>query len=138
MTVYLRCRNCGTLYTGKCPKCSKRKQKDIDNSKKYNNVRWIKCRENVRKRYANIDLFHLGLYNEIKLIADGDFIVHHIVEANDDMEQFYSLDNLVIVSKANHNEIHRMYRESEQEKQKAITILRLGIQRAKELLGLQD
>lgn len=87
--------------------------------------------------YASIDIFHLGLYNEIKLIADGDWIVHHIVEADDDMEKFYSLDNLVLVSKANHNTIHMMYNESEQEKQKAITILRLGIDRARELLGLQ-
>lgn len=79
--------------------------------KEYHTTRWQKLRETVLNRYG---------YRDVVELSRGRIVpaetVHHIIPTSDDPKLFYSVDNLIPVSRATHDAIHTRYRESEQAK----------------------
>lgn len=110
-----RCSNCKGLYTGpKCLECARkrdrayrRKRLADDNSREvYNKAIWKKCRQNIRVKYNDLDIWLLA---EGVILKCDPVYVHHIEELEDNLELMFAEDNLITVSHASHEEIHKYY-----------------------------
>lgn len=134
MGISKRCSNCRGLYTGsQCPKCankySKQRREKNEAIKIYSTARWDKCRQNVRLRYLDYDIWLLGA-GELRLCEK--VCVHHIIERDEAPELLYSLDNLITVGYDSHAEIHKLYKE---DKEAALARIYKGIEKFKEMFG---
>lgn len=134
MGISKRCSNCKQLYTGKrCMSCanrlSKHRQAVNETLKAYNSAQWEKCRQNVRLRYSDYDIWLLGAG---ELRVSENVCVHHIKEREEAPALFYELDNLITVGRDSHAEIHVMYKT---DKAAALARINKGINKFKELFG---
>ena len=115
MAIFKRCNSCHKLYEGKkCPDCAVRyarnhaakRQRENRNLKLYGSSLWKKCRRNVILKYLGYDIWLLGIGKLYKCPRPN---VHHIKERDEAPELVYDLDNLIVVTKESHEEIHRLY-----------------------------
>lgn len=114
MALYKYC-SCGELInynSNICNECKKKRNKDKyeyeqSNYKRlYHTKRWQRLRRNIMAEYNWLCLVSLS---QGKIIEAK--ILHHIEEANED--NFFNRDNLIPLSHAVHEDIHRKYEESE-------------------------
>ncbi|WP_156298999.1 endonuclease [Streptobacillus canis] len=83
----------------------------------YHSKEWIKVRKMVLERFNYLDVYEL---NTTGRIVPAE-IVHHIVPLEESKKRSLDVDNLIPVSTANHNRIHRIYDKSGNDK-KALQI----------------
>ena len=113
--LYKRCAHCGKRYEagGKCD-CGYKRQYDAPTGtrKLYRGARWQALRAFIIARYSGLDPWAF-LHGRIEYAHT----VHHIVTAEDNPELFYTEDNLIPLSRSSHDEIHTLYRKSQQSKE---------------------
>lgn len=144
MTIFKRCPSCQNIYDRAqnpkgCPLCREKWAKHYDNInakrrqernpllKVYGTRRWRKCRDTVRLRYQDMDIWALGIGRVVR--CEKPYI-HHIEERDDRPDLLFDLDNLITVSYESHEEIHEMYLK---DKAGAIARIRAGIERFMEM-----
>lgn len=122
MAIKIKCDYCGKkIIYGESCSCDGKKQARAKQQKYYNknnrsrnsekfyySTRWRKTREQCKLRYYGLDLYELYKYGNI---SQGS-LSHHIIEFTEDPERIYDIENLIYLSKSNHNEIHNAYNES--------------------------
>ena len=113
------CAKCGKkLRQGERCSCSKERHKmynaarrDKDRNKFYHSVIWAHLIESVKARANGLD--------ELSL-AEGRFeignTVHHIYTIEERPDLKTSLENLIYLSAANHNRVHKIYNRDETSK----------------------
>lgn len=134
MTIFRRCINCGTLFTGlKCKQCAskmaRKSQKDNEKRRVYGEYRWRKCRENAIIRFMGYDIWLLAIG---KIVVCKRPVVHHIIERDEAPELIYRLDNLIVCTVDSHAEIHECYRK---DKASALKRIAKGMEIFKEMFG---
>lgn len=113
MALYSRCKDCNAKIkyrTTRCNECESKRQKNIRNKDKedevrsiYQTSRWRKVREQVKIRDKGLCQLSL-LENKI---VPGD-AVHHIERLTiGTLDMAFELDNLILLSKEKHEELHR-------------------------------
>ena len=127
MALYKICTGCGTVIDYKegslCNDCKSKRNKDKyyyeqgSYRKLYHSKRWQKLRRSIMAEYNWMCLVSLsnGKVEEAK-------ILHHIEEANED--NFFDRDNLIPLSHAVHEEVHKRYELSEGSKKECQEWLR--------------
>ena len=113
--IYKRCAHCGKRHeVGKKCGCGfKREYPPAAGTRKlYKGARWQAIRSVIIARYNGVDPWAF-LHGRIEYAS----IVHHIVTAEEAPDMFYIEDNLIPVSRASHDEIHTLYRKSQQSKE---------------------
>ena len=113
------CAKCGKkLRQGERCSCSKERHKmynsarrDKDRNKFYHSVIWAHLIESVKARANGLD--------ELAL-AEGRFeignTVHHIYTVEERPDLKTSIENLIYLSAANHNRVHKIYNRDETSK----------------------
>lgn len=112
--IYRRCTHCGKRYAAgkKCGCNFKREYSPPTGTRKlYKGGRWQALRLVIIARYDGLDPWAF-LHGRIEYAHT----VHHIVTAEDNPELFYTEDNLIPLSRSSHDEIHSLYRKSEEDK----------------------
>lgn len=123
--IYKRCSRCGKrLLSGTTCDCVKLRHKEYDKYSRdkdaamfYHSQAWERMRNYIMDKYDCLDLYELHVNHRV-VRAD---VVHHIVELREDKAQALLECNLISVSSATHNMIHKMYKE---DKEKMQNILR--------------
>ena len=118
MILYKLC-SCGRRVKmgDTCP-CKKERHKEYDRFRRdktkasfYHGTEWKKATKLCKLRAAGLD--------QVKL-SKGELVYgqlsHHIIELEEDPSKALDMSNLIYVSQATHNAIHRAYNESEQKK----------------------
>lgn len=118
------CPRCRIVYEyGKsCPNscndiAKKESQKVYDkiqrsNSELYSSKEWVRLTGLCKDRFNGLDIYRLykyGIYTVGKLS-------HHIEPVEDNERRVLDINNLIYLSIESHNEIHRIYNKSEQDK----------------------
>ena len=115
MAIFKRCNRCHELYEGeRCQKChtkisvayQRRKLRENENLKRYHSRVWQRCRQEVINKYLGYDIWLMG---EGIVRACKPAYIHHIVERDENPDLFLDVDNLIPVSHASHEEIHKWY-----------------------------
>lgn len=112
--LWRRCPHCGkrTPVGEKCGCGYKREYfKRGDVYARYKTGRWKKLRATVISLYSGLDPWALA-HGRVEA-ADT---AHHIIPADEDGSLFYSLDNLIPLSRDSHAEVHALYRRSDKDK----------------------
>ncbi len=120
--IYKRCVHCGKRYeAGKKCGCNFKREyaRPTGTRTLYKGGRWQALRLVVIARYDGLDPWAL-LNSRIEYAHT----VHHIVTAEDNPELFYVEDNLIPLSRSSHDEIHALYRKSEESKRETQEKLR--------------
>ena len=120
--IYKRCVHCGKRYEAgkKCGCNFKREYAQPTGTRAlYKGGRWQALRLAVIARYDGLDPWAL-LNSRIEYAHT----VHHIVTAEDNPELFYVEDNLIPLSRSSHDEIHALYKKSEESKRETQEKLR--------------
>ncbi len=113
------CGHCGkVLRVGEtCPCRVRFKQKRYDDGSRdpkkrafYHSRAWVKCRGEVLKRDAYVDMY---AYRQGRLIPAT--LVHHIETYEEHPEKALDKKNLISVSDASHAEIHKRYDTGDKE-----------------------
>lgn len=114
MTLYSRCKDCGVeikFRTTRCDECKSKlnkrnRYKDMNDDirKIYQTAKWRKCRDLVKQR--DNYLCQLSLLEDKIVLGDA---VHHIeVLRPDTLHLAYDLNNLILLSKDKHDELHKL------------------------------
>lgn len=114
--IYKRCGRCGKRIPSgtncECYQKEKRMYAKAEGIKKaYHTQRWKNLREYVLVKYNGIDIYMLYKYGKV-VPADT---VHHIATTKECPALFYSVENLIPVSRRAHEEIHERYKREDQE-----------------------
>ena len=119
--IYKQCTRCGkTIPEGEdCPTCKRIYEKPEGTRRLYHTSRWAKLRQTVLSLHGGVDPW-AAMHGRIAY-ADT---VHHIETAEERPDLFWRGDNLVPVDRQSHDEIHALYRESEDVKRKTKEELR--------------
>ena len=120
--LYYRCSHCGKRVARgeKCGCGFKREYTPITGTRKlYKTYRWMRLRDTIYARYNYLDAFALA-NGRIETAVN----VHHIIPAEEDIEQFWNPDNLIPLSRCSHDLVHVAYRESPEAKAKMQEFLR--------------
>ena len=120
--IYRRCTHCGKRYAaGKKCGCNFKREYSPPTVtlKLYKGGRWQALRLVIIARYDGLDPWAL-MHGRIEYAHT----VHHIVTAEDNPELFYTEDNLIPLSRSSHDEIHSLYRKSEEDKARTQEILK--------------
>lgn len=119
--IYKRCPHCGRRIPAgeRCPCGYKREYGKPEGTRKlYHGKAWQKLRAVVLARWSGLDPYAES-HGRVEYAAT----VHHIVPAEEDASLFYSVSNLIPLSRASHDEIHATYRQSNEAKHKLQTEL---------------
>lgn len=115
--IYKRCDKCGRrLPLGtKCP-CIKQRHKEYDNTRRnkhrakiYGGKRWQDTREFVMEMYAGMDLYSYFVLHKIEPANT----VHHIIPLEEDESKAYDVSDLIPLTNAHHQEIHKRMENGE-------------------------
>lgn len=107
--IYIRCPHCGKRFPRgeKCPCGFTRDYTPATGTRRlYHSERWNKLRAMVMSMYDGVDQYELMKTGRMVPAST----VHHIVPAEEDPGLFWSVSNLVPVSRSSHDEIHTTYR----------------------------
>lgn len=116
--IYKRCSHCGKrIPSGTTCKCRKREYcKPQGIYTLYHTQRWQNLRATVMARYNGVDQWALHEHSRIEYAET----VHHIIPTADNEELFFSVDNLIPVSRGSHDEIHALYKVDKQRVQERL------------------
>lgn len=116
--IYKRCSLCGRrIPSGTECGCRKREYNEPQGIYKlYHTQRWQKIRAAVISNYSGMDPWALKVHGRIECAET----VHHIIPTVDDDTLFFSIKNLIPVSRASHDEIHAMYKTDKTGTQKVL------------------
>lgn len=116
--IYKRCSHCGKrIPSGTTCQCRKREySKPQGIYTLYHTQRWQNLRASVMARYNGVDQWALHEHNRIECAET----VHHIIPTVDNEELFFSVDNLIPVSRGSHDEIHALYKTDKQRVQERL------------------
>ena len=84
----------------------------MDSKKFYSSKEWIDLRKKIMERFNYIDLYELNMTGKI-IPAE---IIHHIIPLEESKQHSLDINNLIPVSNANHNRIHKIYDKGPNEK----------------------
>ena len=87
--------------------------------KLYHTSRWTKLQKTILSAYSYLDQWELAR----KKITPAN-TVHHIVPADERPDLFFDPSNLVPLSRASHDEVHALYRRSQEDRAAAQARLR--------------
>lgn len=123
--IYFRCSRCGKRVPRgevcSCRQREKRKYTPPEGIRKlYHTARWAKLRAAVLSKFSGLDPWA----HEQKRIEFAE-TVHHIIPAAEDPTHFYDFANLIPLSRKSHDEVHALYRRSEESKHMTQEKLRL-------------
>lgn len=121
MPIYVRCPHCGKRIPAgiKCGCGFKREYAAPEGTRKlYHTKRWQKLRATILSMYNGLDPYAQSL-GRIEYAET----VHHIIPAEEEPALFYSIDNLIPLSRHSHDEVHVLYRKSKETKEETQTIL---------------
>lgn len=110
--IYKRCVHCRQRYeAGKKCGCNFKREyaRPLGTRALYKGSRWQALRLVIIARYDRLDPWAF-LHGRIEYAST----VHHIITAEEAPDMFYIEDNLIPVSRASHDEIHALYRKSEE------------------------
>lgn len=106
--IYKRCPKCrkripsGTV----CPDCKREYKTPEGIYKLYHTQRWRGLRAAVMSKHNGLDLWALSCHNRLEYAET----VHHITPTVDDDSLFFTISNLIPVSRKSHDEIHALYK----------------------------
>lgn len=112
MPIYKRCDKCRKqLPSGTKCDCVKMRHKEYDRYARdknsdsfYHSKEWKRMKQVVVKKYFSLDIYSYYILGKMEY---GE-IVHHITPVKEDWNARLAEDNLVFLTSANHNIIHRM------------------------------
>lgn len=125
MTMYRLCTVCkGKVEYGTKCECEiskrkesyreyKRNRQDKDEQRFYSSKAWIDCRDLCVRNFYGLDIIELLVHRRIVV---GE-IVHHIIETKDNLDKRLDMDNLIYLTKENHNRVHKIYNKSKRDKE---------------------
>ena len=118
--IYKRCPRCGKrIECGIVCGCHKREYgAPTGINKQYHTKRWQALRAATISKSNGLDLWALH-HGRIEY-ADT---VHHIVSTVEDPSLFYSMGNLIPVSRPSHDEIHGLYKTKKKETQELLRLI---------------
>ena len=87
-------------------------QKELDDF--YKSIEWQNSRDAAVKYHYGMDIFEF--YRTGKIV-EGE-IVHHIIEARENKELRYTVENLIYLTALNHKRIHKRYNKSSKDKKR--------------------
>lgn len=116
------CPRCGKIIDSSksyCDRCSIVKQKNLKKNRKhydivkrdketyelYHSKEWKKIRDIIFVKYKYLDLYEYVINNRIVMANT----VHHIIELKEDWNKRLDDNNLIPISEATHNRIHKLY-----------------------------
>ena len=108
--LYYRCPHCGKRVARgeKCGCGFKREYGAPEGTRRlYHTAKWARLQHTMMARYSGLDAYAMS---EHKRIEQAD-VVHHIVTAEEQPELFWTMDNLIPLSRHSHDEVHTAYRE---------------------------
>lgn len=117
--IYKRCPKCGKRIEVGIQCCKREYNKPLGVYSLYHTNRWRKLRETIMSYYDGLDQWALS-HGRIEYAET----VHHIVPTIDNESMFFTVGNLIPVSRRSHDEIHALYKTDKdrtQEKLKDIT-----------------
>ena len=111
--IWKRCSRCGKrLPTGVTCDCIKQRHKEYDQFSRdktsadfYHSTEWQKMRQRVLNLYDGMDLY---LYETTGEVVAAE-TVHHIEPLKENWDKRLDIMNLIPVSNASHNTIHKLY-----------------------------
>lgn len=133
MPISFRCPNCGrTVPVGRKCECFKhaadartiyrprRERPSGDNSSgavygsdpMYHSTQWRRLCGEVKERFNHMDIYSWYVLGRLEV---GE-IVHHVVPIRDDYERRFDIENLIYLTRENHELIHQIYAESDEKK----------------------
>ena len=106
------CKICGIVdKPHHCPHIKRKTDRTRKDKQVYSKHLWQRIRLDILDTYGYICLW--SLYIDGEIIAAKT--VHHIVEIMDDDSLAFDNDNLIPLSKAAHEIVHKLYREGKKE-----------------------
>ena len=118
--IYKRCPRCGKrLPSGKTCTCKREYAPPEGTRKLYHSYRWQKLQQTVMAMYGGMDQWELARGR-----VTPAQVVHHIIPAEEAPELFWSPSNLIPLSRASHDEVHVLYREGGEQRERAMSVLR--------------
>ena len=107
--IYYRCPYChARVERGQKCGCGFKREyaAPTDTRKLYHTERWNRLRAMVMAMYNGVDQYSLSVYGKMEPAST----IHHIVPAEEDPALFWTVSNLIPVSRSSHDEIHAAYR----------------------------
>lgn len=128
--IYKRCSICGKrVEEGKTCPCRKTEEKykrkysaPEGTRKLYHTYRWQQLKSAVMAMYSGLDQWSMS---EGRM--EPAEVLHHIIPAEEAPELFWSVSNLIPLSRASHDAVHGLYRRSEADRSAAVERLRAMI-----------
>lgn len=125
--IYKRCPRCSKrIVEGTICPCLKNRHKEYkkyrqDNKEQcfYASSEWLRKKEDVKAFYSGIDIYSFYILHTIE---EGQ-TVHHIVELKEDWSRRLDNENLIYLTEANHQLIHKLYKEDKEGIQKLLCSL---------------
>lgn len=116
--IYKRCSKCGKrIESGTTCDCRKREYGEPKGIYKlYHTQRWQKTRAAVMSSFSGIDQWALTVHGRIECAET----VHHIIPTIENEQLFFSMSNLIPVSRASHDEIHARYKRDKEATQRML------------------
>lgn len=71
----------------------------------YHSAAWKRLCDKVKERYSYMDIYAWYKYQRIET---GE-IVHHIIPVKDDYSKRFDINNLIYLTRKNHETIHQLY-----------------------------
>ena len=104
--IFKRCPRCNArVKTGEACGCVRRDERVLTSLElQYKTARWARLRKHIISLYDGLDPYALSKGR----IEKGDY-VHHIIPAKDDPSLFWTVSNLIPLSRRSHDEVHAAY-----------------------------
>lgn len=137
--IYRRCGICGKrIAVGTKCECSKKRYKEEDKDKKqskekkfYSSAAWQKVRSKAISQCNGLDVYS---YYVFRRIEPGQ-TVHHIEPVKTCWDKRYDVDNLIYLTEANHQLIHKMMGEGSGKTKEIVLLLRELVFRFRQEIG---
>ena len=87
----------------------------------YNSQEWLRTREVVLSKYNSLDLYDLYANKKISYANT----IHHIEELGEAQGKALDIDNLIPLTRSNHDKVHRMYKKNKSSTQRMLKDFKL-------------
>lgn len=122
--IYKRCPRCNKrIAEGTVCSCLKNRHKEYKKYRQdtreqsfYSSGEWLRKREDVKVFYKGIDIYSFYVLHTIE---EGQ-TVHHIVELKEDWSRRLDNGNLIYLTEANHQLVHKLYEKDKEGTQKLL------------------
>ena len=115
------CKHCGIVSKPHiCPYIQRRNNSNRKDKRLYKTQRWQDKRKDTLDKYNGMCLWSFYVDGRVKSANE----VHHIVEVLEDETLTFDDDNLVPLEFYTHKRIHKLYKESKEQKENVQKLLR--------------